>query len=546
MRLLESALLAVTLAFASAGATAAPDVITEPDWIAKPGADDISRAYPLIPLAFGIGGKAIISCQVDAFGKLQACKVDAETPEGLGFGDAAVSMAPAFHLRPMSVNGKFVEGGEVRIPLRFLTERQAEPSSPPPSSPRAMELARRLVTLTARADRTAEIEGVARQLDTGKNIIPALSQIATALRESYLARAAQAREVSARLLASTFTEKELSLLVAYFSTPIGALQVGPADKDREMVARVGRGLGRTALIHARELFCQDAGCLKPGEAPFPPSPANLPDTFSAPIWSQQPSRQVIRQFQSPAAQALRVAGAVRLTCLVGPLGVMTDCAAVGEAPKGLGFATFAKSLAPYYRLDSTQLAQGAVGKRVTIDIEFPAAKDEPVELLPEIKPRSPRALALARELIALQDNGAGLQSALRGLMEDQRKLAPASGLTSAEFDKLTEALARGNQYAIEQGKETNAAYVTTEMGDEQIVAAIRFWRGPTGKAWKAKSPGLMAQQASFGATLGRLVMTDAGRSFCETHDCEGMTLKSPTKPTAAQSAPSSAPSTRTP
>lgn len=513
------------LGFLPTAVAAEPNVITQPDWISTPSGEEFGRAYPTLAMAFEIGGKAIISCKVAASGRLQDCKVVGETPIGLGFGAAAVSMAPAFHIRPKSVDGKFVEGGEVRIPLRFVPQRQAEPPpSPPPSSSRALEQARKVVDITTDDDVAgAQIENLANRLESGIAAIPAFAQVAAALRASYPPRAAQARATSAALLADAFTEKELGAIAAYFSSAAGSAQIKSVGEHGN--PKRADSLAGIAFARAREFFCENADCIKPGVEAFPATATDDVSLVTAPIWSQQPSDEMIDRFLPSIAQSLQIAGAVRLFCVVGPLGVMTDCTLADERPRGLGFARAGKSLAQYYRISPSQLLDGAAGRRFAIDIRFEAGPIKPINPLSQIEARSPRALSLARKLFVAQDIDRGLQFGLNGLLEDQRKAAIAEGLTTAEFDKVMSTFARGVQAAFEQSLESNAAILTKLMSDEQLVAAISFWNGPVGTAWKEKSPGVLAQTAALGASYGRLVAGDAGRAFCKLNDCEGVSLK---------------------
>ena len=101
--------------------------------------------------------------------------------------------------------------------------------------------------------------------------------------------------------------------------------------------------------------------------------------------------------------------------------------------------------------------------------------------------------------------------------------------------------------AFEHAVEAAAAHLTTIMSDEEIETAIRFWNGPVGKAWRTKSPEVLAREAAMGAVFGRLVAADAGRAFCRTNDCDGTTLKPQVGAEAPQpTATSPAASTRKP
>lgn len=94
-------------------------IITNPAWATTPSARDFAQAYPPAARLQHIGGLAVLRCTVDAQGNATNCTVIREEPVGLGFGQAALAMAPKFVLKPMTMDGKPVSGGQINIPIRF-------------------------------------------------------------------------------------------------------------------------------------------------------------------------------------------------------------------------------------------------------------------------------------------------------------------------------------------------------------------------------------------------------------------------------------------
>jgi protein TonB len=97
-----------------------PSVISNPDWLRKPSGDDIARYYPERASRMGVEGRAVLSCSVTAKGTLESCSVVSEDPGDQDFGSAAMRMSKLFKMKPKQADGAPVEGGTVRIPLRFV------------------------------------------------------------------------------------------------------------------------------------------------------------------------------------------------------------------------------------------------------------------------------------------------------------------------------------------------------------------------------------------------------------------------------------------
>ncbi|MCA3739256.1 MAG: energy transducer TonB [Phenylobacterium sp.] len=96
-----------------------PSVITNPDWARRPSGEDIARYYPDRAQRMEVEGRVTLSCKVTAKGLLEGCSVVSEDPADQDFGSAAMRMTRLFKMRPQTKDGAPVEGGTVRIPLRF-------------------------------------------------------------------------------------------------------------------------------------------------------------------------------------------------------------------------------------------------------------------------------------------------------------------------------------------------------------------------------------------------------------------------------------------
>jgi len=280
--------LSAILALTSGAATAAPaassasadrpdvelplegTVITNPDWREKPTPEEMGNYFPQVALLLGLSGRSVMVCSVSALGVVENCKITAESPVGMGFGDAALALAKYFQMNPMMVNGAPVGGGQVRVPIQFLDPwdqvQSGDNAGPAPTtaSPRALELARRLAGLNYGPERMqAASEQMHAYLEQrfGSTSLTEQEQVAI---DDYVAATGTTNAIQVEAVAQSyarqFSDQELADADAFFESPSGRAWLARSNHAGDDLRSVAQRIAAAARQDARTRFCAKFDC----------------------------------------------------------------------------------------------------------------------------------------------------------------------------------------------------------------------------------------------------------------------------------------------
>jgi TonB family protein len=306
---------------------------SNPDWVRKPTASQLSAALPTKALEKGRAGRAVIKCQVTIEGFLDRCKVVAEDPAEYGFGAAALQLAPQFKMSPKIRGGKPVAGGEVSIPINWDMSG-------------------------VRPGPAASFGSRSLMLDPPWAAVPSLEHV----RAAWPAEAKGLESGQAALRCSVATDGALKSCDVISEVPSG-----------KGFGKAARALSRDFRINVRP---EDAKIVRnlSIDVPFRFRDPALPDTrkLTSPRWTLTLTAAGMAAIYPQAAVKAKVAGGLGVVgCTVDAGGHLVDCAVKREDPAALDFGAAAMEAAKLMAMNPwTKEGDTVEGLRITLPIRF--------------------------------------------------------------------------------------------------------------------------------------------------------------------------------
>jgi TonB family protein len=314
---------------------AAPALAQDRDanWLRRPTPEMLREVFPSAALRKGRSGKAAISCIVTVQGILRNCTVLSEEPADLGFGGAALALAPQFLMKPALKGGAPVES-TVRIPINWDMSGMGPQPKP------------------------AQGDKIYTNLPWKK--APTVEQVLAA----YPAKAKAAKVGGAAILdcrigkdggiskCQTIREQPLGYGFAAAAKTLAPLFTTPIDT----------GNGQTAAGSRAHVNITFAAAAIDADKPI----------IGRPKWVAVPRINDVAAMAPEAARKAKVYKArVVMDCKVVAEGLVDGCKVVSQEPAGLGYDQAALNLSKYFRLAVwTEEGLPSVGGVVAIPLRF--------------------------------------------------------------------------------------------------------------------------------------------------------------------------------
>lgn len=335
------------------------------DWTVTPTPAQVAAAFPAAAREKGFSGAATLECALTG-GKLAGCKVRYQWPEGQGFGDAALGLAPLYRS----------EGPDqlavVRVDWRQPGLEQAEAAAKA-GDYSAIELLSPSQTVWTRRP-TAET--------VGRYYPPAA------------AKAGVGGSVDLLCLIGLRGAPESCIVEAESPAGMGfgAAAGGRIAPRMQAAAVAGDGRpsqGRAVKIKMAFQPAEPSEADAAPTAPAAPGAASARSVKDAP-WAGGPTPEQLDKAFPPAAREAGVSGRSSMTCRIKATGELEACRIDSEFPQAAGFGAASLSVAPFFKLKPTTAdGRSVAGATITIPLVWKAPEQPSIKVArPPVDPKA--------------------------------------------------------------------------------------------------------------------------------------------------------------
>jgi TonB family protein len=235
---------------------------------------DYVNSTPTIAGWLGVGGAAVVRCEIKTNGEPDTCRVVFESPQEWGFGAAALTVSKTFRFAPgpvdMGIAGRWSIAPVHFLPIPESSEPELE--EVPPSPAEKIRIAREIFDATSRPGRDQLIASIVRQLKFAGEGAPQakVDTMNAALTEAVPLALDVLLERNARAVAAGFTDEELAETFAFLDelSRASRLEARGDELSGETQAALAPIWERMSEI-AREKFCAKHACVVGPSTPEP-------------------------------------------------------------------------------------------------------------------------------------------------------------------------------------------------------------------------------------------------------------------------------------
>lgn len=530
--------LAFSAAAILAPQSAAAQFRLAPDWAEKPTEEELAPGYPKLAQWVALEGNVRLRCDVAVTGVLEGCRVDHESPKGVGFGEAALNMSATFKMRPPLQPGARYPDTTVRIPVNFRLPSSPSRPAVPTLDERRAKLVDQLVAASDPADTwLAQARRGAERMkaDPGPGIDDKTAAAAAEASIQAAERLApQARRDLMAILASAFSPEELEAFAAFAASPVGKRYFAEPPERVAALDALRQQAVRSQRREARDALCAGLSC----DVDLSEDRVAAPEGDLVPVnWSRRPT-DAEQRASWPFASVFGVSLAALLDCGVGAQGRPEDCKVLLAEPAALGARKAALSLAELHRADPKALEAGAAGRRALLTMLVLGSAPRPSK--PPAAQSAGRRLELARQVVAAQTDGAPPPAFKPEQLEKAFGQVEPSVRAAAEA-----ALQTGYRRAADQYRLGVADRLALEFTETELRQVLEYHSGP-GRALLRAQEAQRDELEAFGKAYSGLVADAAREIFCAAHDCKEEPPPPDPKPLGQPAGAKSEPSTRKP